>query len=320
MTVGGRADTSGWDRRHLVILAGLVLFVALPFVGDAYVLRVATRIMILAMVAISLDILIGYSGLISFGHAMFLGVGGYLTGILALNGIENAFAAWAIAIAGSALLAVIVGLIVLKTTGVYFIMITMAFAQMLFYVAQSLTRYGGDDGLLLSSRNSFFGLIDPENPVVFHYVVLILLAAILYVSYRLVNSRFGRVLQAARDNERRVRSLGYNTYRYRLAAFAISGAIAGFAGALSINLQKFVSPPVLEWVTSGDLLIMVIVGGANSLVGPIIGTGVFVLLEEVISGYTKHWMIIFGPLLLVVVLFGRQGIWGLIRPRRARDG
>ncbi len=304
----------------MVILAGLAVLLFVPVFGDAYVIRVATRIMVLAMVAVSLDILLGYGGLISFGHAMFLGIGGYLTGILAVNGVDNAIVAWFLAIGGSALLALIVGLIVLKTTGVYFIMITMAFAQMLFYLAQSLARYGGDDGLPLANRNTLFGLINPESPMVFHYMVLVLLAAVLFFSYRLVNSRFGRVLQAARDNDRRVRSLGYNTFRYRLSAFVISGAIAGLAGALHMNLQKFVSPPLLEWVTSGDLLVMVIVGGANSLFGPVIGTGVFVLLEEVISGYTTHWMIIFGPLLLVVVLFGRQGIWGLIRPKDKTDG
>ena len=311
-----------FDLRHAVVLAGLALLLLVPIVGDAYVMRVASRIIVLAMVAISLDILLGYGGLISFGHAMFLGSGGYVVGVLAFFGIGNGFIAYPAAVLLSVMLAALVGYIVLRTVGVYFIMITLAFAQMLYYVANGVRigeDYGGDEGLPLSERSPLFGWLDFGDPAVFHYFALAVLAVILFGSYRLVNSRFGRVLQACRDNERRVMSLGFNTFRYRLAAFMVSGGIAGLAGALHMNLQKFVSPDELHWIISGDLLIMVIVGGANSLIGPIIGTGVFVFLEEVISNITEHWMAIFGPLLILVVLFGRKGIYGFIRPK-GEDG
>ena len=310
-----------YDLRHLVVLVGLLLLLLVPIVGDAYIVRVASRIVVLALVAISLDILIGYSGLISFGHAMFLGSGGYVVGVLAYLGVESGFIAYPLAIALSVLLALIVGYLILRTTGVYFIMITLAFAQMLYYVANGVRigeDYGGDEGLPLTGRSPLFGLLDFNDPASFHYLCVAVLALVLFCCWKLVNSRFGRVLQAAKDNERRVKSLGYNTFRYRLVAFMISGGIAGLSGALHMNLQKFISPDELHWVISGDLLIMVIVGGVKSLIGPIIGTGLFVLLEEVISGYTEHWMIIFGPLLVLVVMFGRGGIYGLIRPREGR--
>ncbi|HUT51051.1 MAG TPA: branched-chain amino acid ABC transporter permease [Alphaproteobacteria bacterium] len=308
-----------FDLRHVVVAAGLVILLIVPVVGDAYAVRVASRIVILAMIAISLDILLGYGGLISFGHAMFLGSGGYVVGVLAFLGIQNGLVAYPAAVALSILLAALVGYLVLRTVGVYFIMITLAFAQMLYYVANGVRigeNYGGDEGLPLAGRSPLFGLVDFNDPAVLHYFCVIILAAVLFGSYRLVNSRFGRVLQAAKDNERRVRSLGYNTFRYRLVAFMISGGIAGLAGALHMNLQKFVSPDEFHWVISGDLLIMVIVGGAKSLIGPIIGTAVFVFLEEFISSITEHWMIVFGPLLILVVMFGRGGIYGFIRPKR----
>ncbi len=310
------------DLRHLIVLVGLLVLLIVPIAADAYVIRVATRIVVLAMIAISLDVMLGYGGLISFGHAMFLGSGGYVVGVLAYLGVENGFIAYPAAIAFSVLLALIVGYVILRTTGVYFIMITLAFAQMLFYVANGVRigeDYGGDEGLPLPGRSPLFGLLDFNDPASFHYLSVAVLALVLFGCWRLVNSRFGRVLQAAKENERRVSSLGYNTFRYRLTAFMISGGIAGLSGALHANLQKFVSPDELHWIISGDLLIMVIVGGAKSLIGPIIGTAVFVLLEEIISGITEHWMIIFGPLLILVVLFGREGIYGLIRPREDKE-
>lgn len=311
-----------YDLRHLIVLGGLVILLIVPIAADAYVIRVATRIVVLAIIAVSLDVMLGYGGLISFGHAMFLGSGGYVVGVLAYLGVENGFIAYPAAIAFSVLLALIVGYVILRTAGVYFIMITLAFAQMLFYVANGVRigeDYGGDEGLPLPGRSPLFGLLDFNDPASFHYFSVAVLALVLFGCWRLVNSRFGRVLQAAKENERRVSSLGYNTFRYRLAAFMISGGIAGLSGALHANLQKFVSPDELHWIISGDLLIMVIVGGAKSLIGPIIGTAVFVLLEEIISGITEHWMIIFGPLLILVVLFGREGIYGLIRPRDDKE-
>lgn len=311
-----------FDLRHLTMLVLLAVMLILPLFGDAYLMRVATRVIVLSMVAISLDILLGYGGLISFGHAMFLGSGGYVLGVLTYLGIGNGFVVYPAAIALSVVLACIVGMIVLRTVGVYFIMITLAFAQMLYYLANGIRigeNYGGDEGLPLPSRTDFLGALNFNDPAVFHYFTLAILVAILYVSYKLVNSRFGRVIKACRDNERRAKSLGYNTFGYRLVAFMISGGIAGLAGALHMNLQKFVSPDELHWIISGDLLIMVIVGGANSLIGPIIGTGVFVLLEEGISNLTEHWMAIFGPMLILIVLFGRRGIYGLIKPK-GEDG
>jgi branched-chain amino acid transport system permease protein len=280
--------------------------------AEPFYVGLFSRMMIFALAVLSLDLILGYGGMISFGHAAFLGVGAYVVGILAFHGVHSGWLQWPLAMLVAALMALVVGAISLATSGVYFIMITLAFGQMLYFAAQSLEKYGGDDGMTLWSRSQFSGLLYLSNTYVFYYVVLGLLLACLYLSWRLVHSRFGMVLQGIRDNERRMQALGFPTYRYKLTGFVMAGAIAGLAGALLANQAEFVSPSFLHWSRSGEMLFMVTLGGIGTLFGPILGATVFLLLEEVISSYTTHWKIIFGPLLVLFVLFVRRGLYGIL--------
>ena len=294
----------------LVLVA--VLLLLLPMTGEAFYMSLASRIMIFGLAALSLDLIVGYGGLLSFGHAAFFGMGAYITGILTFHGVENGFIVWPAAIAASAFAALLIGALSLRTTGVYFIMITLAFAQMLFYLAVSLPRYGGDDGMPLNARNHFGGLIDIDNPATFYYLTFGLVALVLFVCHRLVNARFGMAMRGTMDNEQRMRSIGHPTYRYQLTAFVIGGAIAGLAGALAVNLNEYVSPSFLDWRISGILFMMVMMGGLASLFGPLLGAAIYLGLEEILSSYTQHWMVIFGPVLLLSALFWKRGIDGLI--------
>jgi len=292
----------------LIVLASLIL---VPLFSDLFYTRLFTRIMIYGIVALSLDIILGYGGMVSFGHAAFFGLGAYTVGILAQHGVESAFLAWPAAILVSMLLATVIGAISLRTSGVYFIMITLAFAQMLYYFFFSLEDYGGSDGMPMISRNTFAGLMDINQHTTFYYLVLAILLLVLFVSLRLVQSRFGMVIQGVRENERRMRSLGFATFRYKLVCFIIAAAIAGLAGALIANQTLYISPSFMHWTRSGDILVMVILGGMGSLFGPVLGALSLLLAEEVLSTYTEHWMILLGPLLILVVLFARRGIYGL---------
>jgi branched-chain amino acid transport system permease protein len=291
--------------------------------GNLHHLSLATRIVILTMAAVSLNLIMGFGGMVSFGHAAYIGIGGYMVGILGYEGISSGLVQWPLALAASALLALVIGAFSLRTRGVYFIMITLAFAQMVYYVAVGLDRYGGDDGLSIDRRSQFGGLINLSNRTVFYYLCLALLLATVYLVWRLVNSRFGLVIQGARSNDRRMRAIGFPTYRYRLACFVIAGTICGLAGVLLANHTDFISPAMMHWTRSGDLIIMVVLGGMASSFGPLIGAVALLLLEEVLSGITEYWQIILGPLLLLVVLFARKGIDGLlefsVRPRPAGD-
>jgi branched-chain amino acid transport system permease protein len=276
-------------------------------------MRLVSRFLIYGLCALSLDLIVGYGGMVSFGHAAFLGTGAYTVGILSMHGCHSAWIAWPAAVAISAAAAAAIGAISLRTSGVYFIMITLAFAQMLFYFSSSLESYGGDDGMALWDRNHFGGLLDLNQPVVFYYLVVAILLLVLYGMHRLVRSHFGMVIQGIRENERRMRSIGFPTYRYKLVCFMIAGALAGLAGALIANQSKYISPSLMHWTRSGDILIMVILGGMGSLVGPVLGAICLLLAEEILSGYTEHWMIVLGPLLIGVVLFAKGGIYGLIK-------
>jgi branched-chain amino acid transport system permease protein len=297
----------------VLVLAALAL---LPIYarasGDVFVLTLFTRIVILAIAATSLNLILGYGGMVSFGHAAYLGIGGYAVGILAQEGIGSGFLQWPLALAVSALFALVVGALSLRSRGVYFIMITLAFAQMVYYVAAGLDRYGGDDGLTIYSRSQFAGLIDLANSVQFYYLCLGLLLASLVFTWRLVHSRFGMVLRGSRSNDRRMRAIGFPTFRYRLAAFVIAGTWCGLAGALLANHTDFVSPAMMYWTRSGDLIVMVVFGGMSSLFGPLFGAIALLVLEEGLSRVTEYWPIILGPLLLLIVLFARGGIDGLL--------
>ncbi len=297
----------------LLVVAGLALLpVYTAASGDQFVLTLFTRIVILAVAATSLNLILGYGGMVSFGHAAYLGIGAYAVGILAEEGVGSGFVQWPFALALSALFALIVGALSLRTRGVYFIMITLAFAQMVYYVAAGLDRYGGDDGLTIYSRSRFAGLIDLASPTQFYYLCLALLLANIAFTWRLINSRFGMVIRASRSNDRRMRAIGFPTFRYRLAAFVIAGMWCGLAGALLANHTDFVSPAMMYWTRSGDLIVMVVCGGMGSLFGPLFGAISLLVLEEGLSRVTEYWPIILGPLLLLIVLFARGGIDGLL--------
>lgn len=312
MTTSASART----RRAVILAVLLAAVLALPLLGEPYYVKVATRMAVFGIVALSLDLLVGYTGLISFGHAAFLGVGAYTVGILASHGVHSAWIAWPLAMAAAAAAATVIGAISLRSTGLYFIFITLAFNQMLYYLAQSLRQYGGDDGFALARANAFIGGVDAGNPVVLFYVSMGLLLGALYAAHRMVHSRFGQVAQAARDNELRLAAVGVAPYRYKLSMFIISGALAGLGGALNANLMQFVSPSLLSWTVSGDLLMMVILGSVGTLIGPVLGAVLFIGFEQVLSDLTEHWMLILGPILVARVLFLKDGIYGFLGASR----
>jgi branched-chain amino acid transport system permease protein len=275
------------------------------------------------MAAASLNLVLGYGGMVSFGHAAFFGAGAYIVGILAVEGVTSLWIAWPAAIAMAALAAFVIGAISLRTRGVYFIMITLAFAQMMYYVFVSMKAYGGDDGLSLPARSTPGFGISLSNDFVWYYLVLALLMAVLYLLHRLLHARFGRVIEAIRENETRATAIGYPVYRYKLLCFVISGAIAGLAGALIANQTGYVGPALLHWVQSGTLMIMVILGGVGRFWGGPVGALVLLALEEGFSGspllgaYALHWQLPVGVILLAVVLLAPQGIAGLVKRKSA---
>jgi branched-chain amino acid transport system permease protein len=310
-----------YTPRNAVVVALLLFLILLPVYailsGNIFWVILFTRIVILAMAATSLNLIMGYGGMVSFGHAVYIGLGGYAVGILAQEGFASGFVQWPVALLVSAFFALIIGALCLRTRGVYFIMITLAFAQLLYYVAVGLDRYGGDDGLTIYKRSEFAGLINTSSKVQFYYLSLALLFGVTFLTWKIVNSRFGMVIQGSRSNDRRMRAIGFPTFRYKLACFVISGTICGLAGALLANHTEFVSPAMMHWTRSGDLIVMVVLGGMGSLFGPIIGAVALLVLEEALSGITEYWQIILGPLLLLVVLFARGGIDGLLARGRA---
>jgi branched-chain amino acid transport system permease protein len=291
--------------------AALVAMLVLPAIGNDYVLALASRIVIFAVLAVSLDLILGYGGMISFGHAAYFGAGAYVVGALTLGGIHNGLVHLALAIAGPALLALAVGALSVRTRSIYFIMLTFAFAQMLFYLAIGQQQFGGDDGMPLAKRSQLW-LLDLANVTHFYYFALAVLALVLFVCDRLVRSRFGMVLQGCKQNEIRLQTIGVPTYGYKVAAFGIAGAIAGLAGFLVANLNAYVSPNFLDWKVSGDVIMMIVIGGIGTLFGAPIGAAIFLLLQEVISYYTQHWMAVFGPLLVLAALFWKRGVYGLV--------
>ena len=302
-----------------VTLSGLAVLAAMPplagLADQPYVLDIAMRMMCLAMAAVSLNLILGFGGMISFGHAAFIGIGAYAVGIPAYYGEYSGFVQIPLAMGAAALFALVTGAISLRTRGVYFIMITLAFAQMAFFALVSIEEYGGDDGLVIDTRSEFAGLIDIEQTGDLYYLILAALIACLYVVRRITASAFGRVIRGAKSNDTRLQAIGFNSYRYRLACYVISGALCGLAGAMLGNFTGFISPDMMDWTRSGELIFMVVLGGAGSLFGPVLGAAAFLILEEALSSLTIHWQIIFGPLLILMVLYGRGGIDGFLRGR-----
>ena len=307
-------------RRSGTALAAVLLIVALALVpvlasalGDPFILVTATRILIFAIAALSLDLVLGYGAMVSFGHAAFLGIGAYSVAILALAGIDDILLQALFAIVASALFALVTGAISLRTKGVYFIMITLAFGQMAYFFMVSLSAYGGDDGLTLDHRSTLFGQALLKGDLALYYLVLGFLAFALLGLSLLTASRFGRVLRGARENPVRMQAIGFSPYRYQLTAYVIAGAIAGIAGVFLANQAEFVSPAYMTWQRSGELIVMVVMGGMGTLVGPIAGAVAFLLLEDWLAAFSEHWKLGLGIILVALVLFGRGGVAGLVR-------
>ena len=309
--------------RSGVTLGVLAGFAALPILTELfdqpYYLDIAMRMMCLAIAAVSLNLALGFGGMVSFGHAVFIGIGAYAVGIPAYYGEYSGFIQIPLAMGAAGLFALVTGAICLRTRGVYFIMITLAFAQMAFFALVSIEEYGGDDGLVIDTRSEFGGLIDLEQTATLYYLILAALIASLYLVRRIVASRFGRVIRAAKSNDERAQAIGLDSYRYRLACYVISGALCGLAGALLGNFTGFISPDMMDWTRSGELIFMVVLGGAGSLFGPVLGAAAFLILEEFLSSLTIDWQFIFGPLLILMVLYGRGGIDGLLGDRTGGD-
>ncbi|WP_431861933.1 branched-chain amino acid ABC transporter permease [Azospirillum sp.] len=299
-------------RGALLPLALFALLAAVPFVagalGQPFYVSLFTRIMIFAVAALALDLVLGYGGMVSLGHAAYMGVGAYAVGILSFHGVDSGWVQWPLGIGAAALAALVIGALSLRTRGVYFIMITLAFAQMLYYTANALSTYGGDDGMTLWSRSTFSGLLKLSDARTFYWVVFAALALSYLGLRRVVASKFGRVLRGCKENERRMTAIGYNTTLYKLAAFVLSGALAGLSGVLLANHTEFVSPAYMSWVRSGDLIVMVVIGGLGTLHGPIVGTVLVLVLEEVLSKLTQHWWLIFGPLIVLTVWRAKGGV------------
>jgi branched-chain amino acid transport system permease protein len=325
MAAPGKVETPALRLSADVVvpLALLAFFAAVPLAaaGQSYLLSLFMRIMIFSIAAVGLDFILGYGGLISFGHSAFIGLGAYAVGILAAHGIHESAVALAVALGSSMLFAFLTGLIALRTTGVYFIMITLAFAQMAFFTASSLAPYGGDDGLTIHMRDTVLGLPLLESAPAFYYIVLGALAASYVLCRVLISSRFGRVFRGTRENPARMAAIGFDTTRFRLVAYVVSGGLGGLSGFLLANATDFVSPAYMSWQRSGDLLIMVIFGGMGRLYGAVIGALAFLLLEERLADFTENWKVIVGPLLVVVAVFARGGLVGVAeRLWRTRRG
>lgn len=293
-------------------------FLLLPLVAgladSPFWVDMGVRVIIFAIAALSLDLILGQTGLVSFGHALYLGVGAYVVGILADKGVESGVVQWPLAMAVSAALAAALSMVALRTSGTFFIMITLAFAQMMFYGASSLYDYGGDDGMHLSVRSTFGGLVDLYDATQFYYLALALLVVLAGLNIRLARSRFGMVLKGIRVNERRMQAVGFSTFRYKLVACAISAAVCGLAGAMLANAAEFVGPQFMDWTRSAELMIMVVAGGLATPLGAVVGALAYLGLEKYLSDLTIHWRLAFGVLLILLVFVGRGGLGALFAP------
>jgi branched-chain amino acid transport system permease protein len=274
--------------------------------------------MLLGMAAMGLNIVFGFGGMVSFGHAAFMGVGAYCAGISQYYGLDNGWYQLLMSAVSCGILGIMIGFLALRTSGIYFIMITLAFAQMLYFFFVSLEQFGGDDGLIMDRSDFIF--IDLYEPLRFYYLIFFILAAVSIMLMLLIKSRFGVILQAIKSNESRVEAMGLNPLKFKLTGYVISAVICGLSGCLFASWQEFVSPDIMHWTRSGDLMIIIILGGLTYLAGPLVGAIVFLLLEELLPDLlhvlfppiSENWMIIFGPLLIAVVLFGKGGLMGVV--------
>ena len=319
------------NRSTSVILFTFIVLLLMPPIlsamGESYYVSIITKILIYALVGISLDLIIGQAGLVSFGHAAFFGIGAYVCGVLShhasndllvlsvFSGTDNALISWPIAIITCMLLGLIIGLISLRTTGVYFIMITLALAQMVFFLIISIPQYGGEDGLGLYSRNQLGGL-NLNNDTQFYYVCLFCLVIYLTITLKFTRSSLGLIIKGSKFNYPRLIALGISPLKYQLIIFVLSAAGSGLAGALMVNLSQYVSPDYLHWSLSGKFLVIVILGGIGSLFGGFYGALLLLGLEEILSSYTDHWHLIIGVVLIIMVLTSRQGFYATLTGKK----
>jgi branched-chain amino acid transport system permease protein len=310
-----------WLVAAVFLLLGLVP-VASALASQPFYVTLFSRIMIFALAAVSLNLVLGFGGLVSFGHALYIGVGAYAVGMLSFHGVGSGWAHVAAALVVSALIATATGIVCLRTSGIAFIMITLAFAQMFFFLVVSLKFYGGDDGLTVQQRSDFAPL-DLAGNTALYYAIFALLVLAVYASYRVVHSRFGMVLRGAKGNARRMRALGFPVLGYQLVAYVVSACVCSLAGVLLANLTRFASPAYMAWNVSGDLILMVVLGGMGTIVGPLVGAIGLLILEEILTALTQHWMAVLGPIIVLIVLLAKRGLYGSFldwTARRRRRG
>lgn len=309
-------------RFNTAVVAIFIVLAAVPFAAafgpESYLLGLVTRVMVFAIAALAVDLLCGFGGLVTFGHAAFVGLGAYTVAIAGAHGVTDMAITLPLALIVSAAFAYVTGTICLRTSGVYFIMITLAFGQMAYFIAGSLAPYGGDDGITLPARSTLFGLPVFGSDRALYYAALGFLLASYLLCRAVVYSRFGRVFRGARENPTRMATIAYDVFRFQRVGYVIAGALGGLAGFLLANATEFVSPAYMSWQRSGELIIMVLFGGLGTLYGAIVGAASYLLLEEVLAGFTENWKLIFGPLLVLIVLFARGGLTGLATSIKAR--
>ena len=299
-----------------VPLLVLLLLAAVPFVaqatGQSFYVAFFARIIIYAIAACALNIALGFGGLVSFGHSLFLGLGAYAVGLASFHGVGNGWVHLALCLGICALVGLVTGAISLRTSGIAFIMITLAFAQMGYFLFVSLKNYGGDDGMAIALP-SRFGPVDLSSATNVYIAAFVVLVLSIWCLARLRLAPFGMVIRGAKQNARRVSAAGIPVLRYQLLAYVMSGMLCGVAGLLLANLNAFASPSTLAWTVSGELIVIVVIGGLGTVFGPLMGALVFLGLEEVLKGFTEHWMVVFGPLIVLVALLGKRGIVGLLQ-------
>jgi branched-chain amino acid transport system permease protein len=298
-----------------LMLALLIVLAAVPlyaqWMQEPFVITFVTRVLVFSLAALSLNIILGFGGLVSFGHALYLGLGAYAVGLLAFHEIANGWLQLLLTVVACSVVGALTGWVSLRTSGISFIMITLAFAQMFYYLFVSLKQYGGDDGLSISLKSDF-GLFTLASPVTLYYCAFGLVTAVLLWTQRMVRAPFGMVLQGCRMNEARMKSLGFPTLRYKLAAYVLACVLAGLAGLLYANLTGYASPAYLMWTVSGELIVMVVLGGMGTVAGPLLGTLALLVCEEILKAWTAHWPIVLGPLIVLVVMTARRGLLGYL--------
>ena len=304
-----------------ILIVSFLILAALPMVAESemidepFYIDLMARVMIFSIAAMSLDFILGYGAMISFGHALYLGLGTYAVGILAYYEFTNGWLQLLVCVSGTAIIAFIMGLISLRTSGIYFIMITFALAQMFYFLGISLEAYGGDDGLPIDSRSEFFSFFDLNEVWNMYYLILGTLMVTTIVLWKIINSRFGMVVRGSHSNDDRMQAIGFPTMKYRLTAFVIAGVVCGLAGFLLGNLTEFLTPEYMHWFRSGELMIMVMVGGMGTLFGPLFGAFAYIMMEDFLAHFTEYWQFYFGPILILLVLFAKQGLWGMLPGR-----